>query len=230
MLADQLGRPEEAEAAYRKAIELDPAYACPWNSLGILLADKLGRPDEAEAAYRKAIELDPAFGLACGNLGRLLEEQSRFDEALGAYAQAVTLDSENASYWRSRTKALKARLRAASARKALQFGDLAATREALAELLSKPEDLAATLAGPGIVEDMLAATLEDERKARRCLGCSGGSGSTDMPVRCCSHSRPLSRNVLSPLTIWSPRSAVPPDACTTDSSPAARRPLRADGS
>ena len=138
--------------------------------LGILLADQLGRPDEAEAAYRKAIRLDPALGLAWGNLGHLMEKQSRFDEALGAFAQAAKLDSKNASFWQLRIQALKARLRAAGARKALQLGDLAATRDALAELLSKREDLAAILAGTDIVEDTLAATLTDDRKAATMLG------------------------------------------------------------
>jgi tetratricopeptide (TPR) repeat protein len=40
-----------AEAAYRKAVELDPAKAHPWAFLGTLLA-KIGRSAEAEAAYR----------------------------------------------------------------------------------------------------------------------------------------------------------------------------------
>jgi Flp pilus assembly protein TadD len=41
----------EAEIAFRRAIELDPKDAQPWNSLGILLEGLLGRHAEAEAAY-----------------------------------------------------------------------------------------------------------------------------------------------------------------------------------
>ena len=58
-LHQAFNRPAEAEAAYRRAIELDPAYALPWNNLGYLLQDHLARYEEAEAAYRKAIEFDP---------------------------------------------------------------------------------------------------------------------------------------------------------------------------
>ncbi len=45
-----LGRHEEAIAAYRKASELDPKDAYPWNGLGIVYHD-LGRHEEAVAAY-----------------------------------------------------------------------------------------------------------------------------------------------------------------------------------
>jgi tetratricopeptide (TPR) repeat protein len=52
-------RYEEAEAAFRKAVGLDPSYAGAWAALGCLLADHLGQHEEAEAALRKAVELDP---------------------------------------------------------------------------------------------------------------------------------------------------------------------------
>ncbi len=62
-------RNEDAEAAYRKAIELDSESAAPRYRLGLLLADHLGRYDEAEAAYRKAIELNESDYLAWTGLG-----------------------------------------------------------------------------------------------------------------------------------------------------------------
>ncbi|NQT12035.1 MAG: tetratricopeptide repeat protein, partial [Planctomycetes bacterium] len=52
---------EEAEAAYRKAIELTPDDARAWSHLGQLLHERLERYEEAEAAYRKAIELKPDY-------------------------------------------------------------------------------------------------------------------------------------------------------------------------
>jgi tetratricopeptide (TPR) repeat protein len=57
-LLSDLNRCEEAEAAFRKAIEFDPSNVDGYNNLGILLKD-LKQYDEAEAAYRKVIELNP---------------------------------------------------------------------------------------------------------------------------------------------------------------------------
>ncbi|MEI2783912.1 MAG: tetratricopeptide repeat protein [Candidatus Competibacter sp.] len=65
-LHGRLGRYDEAEAAYRQAIALDPKFALPWNDLGILLQDHLARYEEAEAAYRQAIALDSNVRLASG--------------------------------------------------------------------------------------------------------------------------------------------------------------------
>jgi tetratricopeptide (TPR) repeat protein len=86
-----LERYEEAEAAYRKAIELDPNYASPHNGLGSLLR-RLKRYEEAEAAYRKAIELDPNYAMARNNQGSLLSDLERYEEAEVAYRKAIELD------------------------------------------------------------------------------------------------------------------------------------------
>ncbi len=90
----------EAEAAYRKAIELAPVDARSWNSLGILLSDKLNRHDEAEAAFRKVIELAPADARSWSNLGVLLgEKMNRCDEAEAAYHKATEFDPADAWPW-----------------------------------------------------------------------------------------------------------------------------------
>jgi len=47
-----------AEAAFQRAIRLDPSYATAHEWHGVLL-DALGRLEEAEAAHRRALELDP---------------------------------------------------------------------------------------------------------------------------------------------------------------------------
>jgi len=84
-------RYEEAEQAYRQAIELDPNYALAYKNLGNLLKDQQ-RYEEAEQAFRQAIELDPNYTRAYNNLGNLLKDQQRYKEAEQAYRQAIELD------------------------------------------------------------------------------------------------------------------------------------------
>src|SRR5262249_61282428 len=74
----------EAEAAYRKAIQLQPDYALAYNNLGTALRDQK-KLAEAEAAYRKAIALQPDYAPAYNNLGNALRDQKKLDEALTAY-------------------------------------------------------------------------------------------------------------------------------------------------
>jgi tetratricopeptide (TPR) repeat protein len=90
-----LKRYDETEAAYRKAIELNPSEATPYYNLGCLL-DDLKRYDEAEAAYRKAIELNPSYATAYSNLGILLKTLKRYDEAEAAYRKAIELNPSEA--------------------------------------------------------------------------------------------------------------------------------------
>jgi tetratricopeptide (TPR) repeat protein len=95
LLAGPLGRYAEAEAAYRKAIEIDPLDARPWNNLGRLLAGPLERHAEAEAAYHKAIELDSNNVGSWNSLGNLLADHLfRPDEAEKAYGAALRIDPQ----------------------------------------------------------------------------------------------------------------------------------------
>jgi Flp pilus assembly protein TadD/energy-coupling factor transporter ATP-binding protein EcfA2 len=97
LLHIELGRYDEAEVAYRRAIELDEKCAYPWNGLGNLLSDQLGRSEEAEAAYRQAIELDEKSAYPWNGLGNLLSDQlGRSEEAEAAYRQAIALDEKYA--------------------------------------------------------------------------------------------------------------------------------------
>jgi Flp pilus assembly protein TadD len=67
---ERLNRFEEAEKAYRRAIELSPANPECYFRLGWLLHDRLHRYSEAEDLYLKALELNPQdettlYNLAC---------------------------------------------------------------------------------------------------------------------------------------------------------------------
>jgi len=80
----------EAEAAYRRAIQLKPDYPEAYNNLGIALCDQKKRA-EAEAAYRKAIELKPDYPEAYNNLGLALRGLKKLEEAEAAFRKAIQL-------------------------------------------------------------------------------------------------------------------------------------------
>ena len=83
-------RLEEAGAAFRRALEINPNYAPAHNNLVNLLGDE-GPFESAIVEYRRALELDPNYAEACNNLGQTLVELRRFEEARAALARAVAL-------------------------------------------------------------------------------------------------------------------------------------------
>ncbi|MDP2694380.1 MAG: tetratricopeptide repeat protein [Gallionella sp.] len=100
LLHSMSGNLLEAEAAFRKSIELAPEDGFPWNGLGYLLDDKLKRYEEAEAAYRKSIDINPANDMTWTNLGNLLADKlTRYDEAEVAYREAIKLDATDIWPW-----------------------------------------------------------------------------------------------------------------------------------
>jgi tetratricopeptide (TPR) repeat protein len=87
----EAGSPDEARAAYRQALALDPALGAAHINLGRLLhvgGDLRG----AETHYREALRLDPKDAFAAFNLGVLLEDAGRPVEAAHAYERAVGAD------------------------------------------------------------------------------------------------------------------------------------------
>jgi tetratricopeptide (TPR) repeat protein len=93
-----LGRPEEAVAAYRRSLDLQPRATRVHYNLGIAL-DSLGRWEEAVAAYRRSIELRPDWPLPHGSLGFDLASLGRAGEALAAYRRSIELDPDNPDAW-----------------------------------------------------------------------------------------------------------------------------------
>jgi Flp pilus assembly protein TadD len=80
-MLQQLGRLEEAEASYRKAIALKPDSAEAHSNLGNTL-QKLGRLEEAEVSYRKAIFLNNDYNPAIAGLGNVLMKKGQHKEGL----------------------------------------------------------------------------------------------------------------------------------------------------
>ena len=51
----------------------------------------LSKPVEAQAEFQRAIDLDPSYGEALTNLGVTLAQQGRWESAVAAYRQAISL-------------------------------------------------------------------------------------------------------------------------------------------
>ena len=77
----ELGRFDEAEASYRKAIKLKPDYVEAHFNLGNTLK-KLNKLLEAEESYSRAIDLQPDFVPALMNRWELLFNRGEFETAL----------------------------------------------------------------------------------------------------------------------------------------------------
>jgi tetratricopeptide (TPR) repeat protein len=84
------------EAAYRKAIELDPNLTRARFNLAIALAGQR-RLAEAEEVYRAVIARDPAYHGAWLNLGNVLLDQNKADDAIAAYRHALAADPDDAT-------------------------------------------------------------------------------------------------------------------------------------
>ncbi|MDH4393168.1 MAG: tetratricopeptide repeat protein [Aquabacterium sp.] len=98
-LLGTLQRPDEAEAAYRGALALQPDFPHARLNLGHLL-ERGGQQEAALAEWRAVIAANPAVDLkvhAWNNTGRLLEQQRRYPEAEAALRQSLLLDADQPS-------------------------------------------------------------------------------------------------------------------------------------
>lgn len=78
---DELGRPHEAEIAYRQAIARSPELADAWFNLGVV-QEKRGRGEEALSSYERAFAVEPAYADALHNAALLMMRERRFAAAL----------------------------------------------------------------------------------------------------------------------------------------------------
>jgi len=84
----EMGRPEKAEASYRKAIAINGTFAMAHYNLGnILLARK--RFDESAAHFKRALSANPHFTEARINLGLACKEAGNLKEAETCYRKAL---------------------------------------------------------------------------------------------------------------------------------------------
>lgn len=88
------GQYEEAEAAYRRAIELDTSSVAAWSQLAILMHISQ-RDEEAIAAYQAVLRIEPQNSSAHNEMGMLLQAAGRLDEALVSYRELLNLIPED---------------------------------------------------------------------------------------------------------------------------------------
>lgn len=85
---DDIGKVEEAEDAYLKAIEVNPNNAMAVSNLGVMQAMR-GESAKAQANYERAIGLDPTNPKYKSNLASLYMDQARYEEARQVLTLAV---------------------------------------------------------------------------------------------------------------------------------------------
>ncbi len=83
-----------AEAAYQRAMELDPNYPTTYHWYGNMLLDDAGRPDEAVRLLEKARELDPLSPAINITLGEALGGLGRFEEAMALFEKALEIEPD----------------------------------------------------------------------------------------------------------------------------------------
>ena len=81
----------QAEAAYRKAIELDPAFEDAYLNLGAMLCEAQ-HCEAAVSLYDSAIVACPASALIMFNRAIALEDLERLEEAVSSYELSLKLD------------------------------------------------------------------------------------------------------------------------------------------
>jgi TPR repeat/Tetratricopeptide repeat len=94
-LLSELGRPEEARAAYFEVIKRSPAHFGALNNLGGVLHAG-GFRTAARSAYAEAIARNPDNPLGHFNLGNLLREEGELERARAEYEAALRLDPDHA--------------------------------------------------------------------------------------------------------------------------------------
>ena len=82
--AAQNGELDQAVAAFRKAVEVDPTDALAWDSLGVVLV-RAGDEARGVEAFRRALSAAPGHPEAHRNLAVVLDRQGRVAEAARHY-------------------------------------------------------------------------------------------------------------------------------------------------
>jgi serine/threonine protein kinase len=90
------GEVEDAEIAFRRAIEKDPSYPIPYNNLG-LMSEATKDYSNADKLYRDAIRVAPSYSAALLNLGNRFYDTGQKDSAEFYWRRAARGDDPGAA-------------------------------------------------------------------------------------------------------------------------------------
>jgi tetratricopeptide (TPR) repeat protein len=96
----------QAEAIYRRIIQIEPNNAKAYYKLCYVLDDQNNKLDDAVAACRKSIALNSNNAETYYLLGYVLQRQGKLEEAIAAYRQAIELDPKDAAPYKGLGNAL----------------------------------------------------------------------------------------------------------------------------
>jgi tetratricopeptide (TPR) repeat protein len=132
MMADRARRYDEAEADFRKVLEVQPNNALTLNNFGFMLADRGVKLDEALAMIRKAVQLEPtnyayldSLGWTYYRLGQYAQAEENLTRAIARGASDPTVHDHLGDVYEK-----TGRLRLAAAQWELSLNEFAHTVEA----------------------------------------------------------------------------------------------------
>lgn len=94
---EHMGMQGEAEAAYHKAIALQPEYGKTYNELGVFYYSH-GRYQEAVAQFQRVRALTPFNFMVYNNLGGIYSFLKRYDEALAMFDSSLIIAPNHVAY------------------------------------------------------------------------------------------------------------------------------------
>ena len=87
------GHGDEAESAYRRALQSDPDSVLAWLGMAVLHAER-GQWGDAERAYAEVLRREPEHAKAHAGLGFVLSAQARHADAIVQYRAAIVADEK----------------------------------------------------------------------------------------------------------------------------------------
>ena len=153
----------KAETAYRKSIEIEPAFIPAYVNLADLYRVQ-GDEARAEELLRLAISVNPEVAAPYHALGLALVRQKNYDDALSNFEQATTIEPVNAQYNYVYAVALNSLNRTQDALEVLEsaHGQRPGNRQLLTTLITINRDRGDTSAAIGYAKKLSVLVPDDQ--------------------------------------------------------------------